>query len=302
MCQERKRAQVQGRLIRAVAPCDKLSNIIFEIPPEVYAEIIQTGEECTCVEKRGNKKVTTPYYLTPAEEYADLTPLNPFDRVILYTAISAYEQGYQFLSFKMMLNAMTGGDKSRIWSEQYKAIKAAVQRLMTVIRINLEPLLKAFPKYRKRHVGASELISPILPCKILDVEINGQKTLAIELLSESPLMTVAKLKQQLITYDLEPLAVPNQNNTAATIVIKDYLLRRVNLMKSARRKRGLSNTILFETLYQNCGLADADKWQKQDARKVVSETLEHFKAVGVIKDFHFERQGNTYRAIIIDND
>lgn len=299
--EKKKKIQVQERLKRATVPCDKLSNIIFEIPPEVYAEIIQTGEECTCVEKRGNKKVTTPYYLTPAEEYADLTPLTPFDRVILYTAISAYEQGYQFLSFKMMLSAMTGDDKNRVYPERFEAIKAAVQRLMTVIKINLNPLLNAFPKYRKRHEGTKELISPILPCKLYDVEINGQKTLAIELLSESPLMTVAKLKQQLITYDLEPLAVPNQNNTPQVIVIKDYLLRRVNLMKSAKRKRGLSNTILFETLYQNCGLADADKWQKQDARKVVSETLEHFKAVGVIKDFHFERQGNTYRAIIIDN-
>ena len=301
MCQERKRAQVQGRLIRAVAPCDKLSNIIFEFPPEVYAEIIQKGEKCGCVEKRGNKQVTTPYYLTPAEEYADLTPLNPFDRVILYTAISAYEQGYQFLSFKMMLSAMTGGGKSRICSEQYKAIKAAVQRLMTVIRINLKPLLNAFPKYRKHYVGESELISPILPCKIFDMEINGQKTLAIELLAESPLMTVAKLKKQLLTYDLTPLAVPNQHNTPQVIVIKDYLLRRIKLMQSSTRKHGLSNTILFETLYQNCGLADADKWQKQDVRKVVSETLNHFKSVGVIKDFSIMRQGNTYRSIKIFN-
>lgn len=296
MCQERKRAQMQGRLIRAVAPCDKLSNIIFEFPPEVYAEIIQKGEECGCVEKRGNKQVTTPYYLTPAEEYADLTPLNPFDRVILYTAISAYEQGYQFLSFKMMLSAMTGGGKSRIWSEQYKAIKAAVQRLMTVIRINLKPLLNAFPKYRKHYVGESELISPILPCKIFDMEINGQKTLAIELLAESPLMTVAKLKRQVVTYDLTPLAVPNQHNTPQVIVIKNYLLRRIALIG-----HGLSSTILFETLYENCGLADASDSIKQNARKEIFNTLNHFKAAGVIKDFSIMRQGNTYRSIKIFN-
>lgn len=300
MCHERKRAQVQGRLIRAVVPCDKLSNIIFEFPPEVYAEILK-GEECGCVEKRGSKKVTTPFFLTPAEEYADLTtPLNPFDRVILNVAISAFEQGYEFLSFKMMLNAMTGDAKSRVWSEQFAAIKAAIKRLMTVISVDLKPLLKAFPKYRKRYVGTTEIISPILPCKLLDVEINGQRTLAIELLGESPLMTIAKLKRQLITYDLE-LAVPNQNNTPQVIVVKHFLLRRIKLMQSATRKRGLSPTILFETLYKECGLADADKWQKQDARKVVTATLNHFKAVGVIKDFTIERQGNRYHSIKIIN-
>lgn len=302
MCQAIKRAQVQRRLIRAVVPCDKLSDIIFEFLPKEYEEIIMNHAECSCWERKGSKEVVTPFWLAPAEEYVDLKPLNAFDRVVLYAAISAYEQGYQFLSFKMMLSAMTGEDKNRVRSEQFEAIKAAVKRLMTVITINLKPLLKAFPKYKKRHVGASELISPILPCKLCDVEINGQRTLAIELLGESPLMTVAKLKQQLITYDLKPLAVPNQNNTPTVIVLKDYLLRRIKLMRSSTRKHGLSNKILFQTLYENCGLADADKWQKQDARKVISETLNHFKAEGVIKNFEFERQGNTYHAIKIIND
>ena len=294
-----KKIQVQRRLRKAVVPCDKLSNHMFNYTADEFKDIILNHEECECVEgqDRKGKEVTTPYYLSAAEEYADLSPLTAFDRELLYGIASAYEQGFKFLSFKMMLSAMTGDVKDKDLSKRLEAIKAAIKRLMTVIRIDLAPLLKAFPKYRKRHVGSAELISPILPCKILDiVEINGQRTFAVELLDESPLMTVAKLKQQLITYDLEPLAVPNQNNTEQVIVIKNYLLRRIKLIK-----RGLNSTMLFDTIYRECGLADADKWQKQNARKEILVTLNHFKAVGVIKDFKAERQGNAFRAIKIIN-
>ena len=278
-----KKIQVQRRLRKAVVPCDKLSNHMFNSADEY--------EEYECVEghDRKGKEVTTPYRLELAGVDKTLTA---FERELLYVAISAWEQGYQFLSFKMILNALTGDVKDKDLSKRLEAIKASVKRLMTVITIDLAPLLKAFPKYRKRHVGSAELTAQILPCKMLDVEINGRRTFAVELLGESPLMTVAKLKQQLITYDLEPLAVPNQNNTEQVIVIKNYLLRRIKLIK-----RGLNST----TIYRECGLADADKWQKQNARKEILVTLNHFKAVGVIKDFKAERQGNAFRAIKIIN-
>ena len=272
-----------------------MSNDPFYYPADEYKAIVQNREECECREghDRKGKEVATPYYLTGSK---DKTPLKPFDREILYVAISAREQGINCLSFQMILNALTGGVKDKDLSKRLEAIKAAVKRLMTVITIDLAPLLNAFPKYRKRHVGSAELTAQILPCKMLDVEINGRRTFAVELLGESPLMTVAKLKQQLITYDLEPLAVPNQNNTEQVIVIKNYLLRRINLIK-----RGLNSTMLFDTIYRECGLADASDSIKRNARKEILDTLNHFKAVGVIKDFKIERQGNTFRAIKIIN-
>ena len=296
--------QVRRRLRKVTVPCDKLSNHMFNYPPEEFAEIILNAESCECVEghDRKGKEIVTPYWLTPPADVklpadiSEIKPLTPFDREVMNVAIGAYEAGYRVLSFTMTLNTLSGEDKDRVYSEQLAAIKTAVKRLMTIIRIDLAPLLKAFPKYRNRHVGDSELISPILPAKIYDVEINGQKTLAIELLAESPLMTVAKLKRQVVTYDLTPLAVPNQHNTPQVIVIKNYLLRRIVLIR-----HGLNPTILFKTLYENCGLADASDSIKQNARKEIFDTLNHFKAIGVIKDYEIEREGNVFRAIKIIN-
>ena len=70
-------------------------------------------------------------------------------------------------------------------------------------------------------------------------------------------------------------------------------------MKSAERKKGLNNSILFETIYKECGFAKATSGEKRDIREVIIDTLNHFKDSKVIKSFEIERQGRIYRSIII---
>lgn len=282
-------------------PCDKLSDHMFNYTPAQYKDIILNHENCDCIEGEDHKgkEVCTPYWLELSKDYVDLSPLTPFDREVLFHAISAFEQGFRVISISMTLDSLTGGEEKRnVRKNQYEAIKASIHKLMkTVITIDLEPLLKAFPKYRKRYIGKAELTSSLLPCRYLDAEINGQKTLAVELFEESPLMTVAKLKKQVLTYDNEPLAIPNQNHTPQVIAIDNYLLRRVHLIK-----RGMNPSILLETVYRYCGIENATKWQKQDARKIIDDTLNHFKAEGIIKNFTWKKQEGEYRSIAIETE
>lgn len=296
---ETQKIQIQRRLDKMIVPCDKLSNHMFNYTPAEYKEIILDHADCGCLEgtDREGKKVITPYWLELSKDYVDLSPLTPFDREVLFHAISAFEQGFRVISISMTLDSLTGGEEKRnVCKNQYEAIKASIHKLMkTVITIDLEPLLKAFPKYRKRYLGKAELTSSLLPCQYLDAEINGQKTLAVNLFAESPLMTVAKLKKQVLTYDNAPLAIPNQNHTPQVIAIDNYLLRRVHLIK-----RGMNPSILLETVYRYCGIENATKRQKQEARKIIEDTLNHFKAEGIIKNFTWKKQDGEYRSISIE--
>ena len=295
-----KKFQVQRRVKKMTAPCDKLSQILFEFSADEYAEILENRDKCGCVEivKKG-KKIITPYWLELVEDYADKLPPDAFTREILFHAMNFYEQGFNVFTFSMTLDSLTGGEEKRhLYKEQYAAIKRAIDKLgFTRIEIALAPLFKVFPKYAanfKDNCDRARIIGCLLPMKYLETEINGQKTFAVKLLDESPLMTYAKLKKQLLTYDTTPLAIAGQNNTPTVITIKNYLLRRIKLIE-----HGLNPIILFETIYKNCGLVDADKWKKQDARKEIEITLNSFKADGVIKNFEFEKQGRAYRNIKI---
>ena len=297
-----KSLQVQRRIKKFTAPCDKLSQIIFEFYADEYADILDNHEQCGCVEsvKKG-KKVITPYWLEIVGDYKDKLPPDAFTREILFHAMNFFEQGFNFFTFSMALDSLTGGEEKRnICKEQYAAIKAAIDKLgFTRIEIDIMPLINAYPKYAANYKGnrdrdRARIIGCLLPMKYLETEVNGQKILVVKLLDESPLMTYAKIKKQVLTYDITPLAIAAQNNTPQVITIKNYLLRRIKLIN-----RGLSSTILFETLFRNCGLADATSKQKWDARKEIETTLNSFKADGVIKNFEFEKQGGGYRSIKI---
>ena len=297
MTLEEKKVQIQRRIKKLVVPCDKLTNGLFNFPPEEYADIITNRDKCGCLEdvKRG-KRIITPYWLELVGEYESLLPPNPFDREVLFACISAYEQGYQVITFSMVLDTLTGGvEKYRVHKEQYAAIRDAFNKLMSLrIEIDLEPLLKAFPKYKANHTGEMRLVGTLLPCKYVEGKINGQKTLTVKLLDESPLMTVAKIKRQILDYDADALAIAEQNNTPTVITLKNWLLRRIKLID-----HGLNSSILLDSLYAECGLADAADSSKFNARKAISDILSAFKAEGVIRDFEIERQGRYYRAIKI---
>ena len=291
--------QVQRRA-KKIEPDDKLSNHVFNIPAKKFANILDNHKRCGCVEGHKNGvKVVTNYWLELIEGYVDLSPFTPFHREVLFAAISAYEQGVRVITFRTTLHSLTGGNQTRVRNDQFEAFKAAFDRLGSVrIKIDLAPLFKAYPKYAANFKGnrdRAELVGILLPLTYLETEINGQKNLTVKLLDESPLMTVAKLKKQLLTYDTAPLAISGQNNTPQVITVKNFLLRRIELIK----QRGLNSSILFDTLYKECGLADADNGKKRDTRKVIADILNSFKADGVIKNFEFERRGNAYRSIKI---
>ena len=292
-----EKLQMQQRMKKLVVPCDKLSNHMFNYSADEYADILKYRDRCGCVEgvKKG-KKIVTPYWLELVEGFEDKLPPDAFAREVLFHAISAYEQGIRIITISTTLDSLSGGgEKRNVYKEQYAAIRGAFDKLaFTRIVVDIEPLLKAYPKYRKNYDGELKLIGTLLPCRFLEGKINGQKTFVIELLGESPLMTVAKLKKQVLTYDATPLAIAEQKNTPQVITVKNYLLRRIKLIK-----RGLSPIILLKTLYENCGLTDATDSIKQNVRKEIADILSSFKAENVIQNFHFERQGRAYRAIKI---
>ena len=295
-----KSCQVQQRPTKLTVPCDKLSKIIFTISRDEYAGIIENHEVCYCSEgvKKG-EKVETPFWLKHVKDYKDKLPPDGFTRAVLFHAMNFLERGFKFFTFSMVFDSLNGGEEKRhICKEQYDAIKRAIDNLgFTLITIDLKPLLEACPKYAANFKGdlkRAEIVGCLLPMKYAEIEINGQKTLAVKLLDESPLMTYAKLKNQVMTYDISPLAIPGQKNTPQVMTIKNYLLRRIEL---ARQRKGIRPIILFDTLYKNCGLADASDSTKQNARKIIVDTLKAFVSDGVIKNFEFERQDGTYRAI-----
>lgn len=295
-----KKIQVQSRMRKLVVPIDKLSNVIFGFNPSEYAGFVQKHAEGRCREcvKKG-KRIITPYWLENIDGYENYLPLDGFHRDVLIRAISWFEQGYRSVTIGMTLSSLSGEDKSRVHKAQYDAIVEAFKKLMkTIITVELAPLLKAVPKYRNNFKGGNftKLTSPILPCKFLESEINGQQALTVEFLDESPLMTIAKMKRQILTYDATPLAIPRQRCTERVIVVKNYLLFRIELLKQNR----FDNLIIsLERIYRECGCDAADRSQKQVIRNTVKTTLKEYTKVGIIIGYEFIKRNEKFHSVKI---
>lgn len=290
-----------------IVPCDKLSNHFFNLPADFYRQIGDGKIELNCREdKKG--EVVTPYWLELVEGYIDLSPLDSFDREVLYACISAYEQGFKGVSIKMTLNAMTGdGNHSREYGEMVEAFRKSIKRLcFTKITVDVAPLLRAYPKYKKRYKGddTCRISDMLLPARVIESTVNGQEVnFFVEFRGESPIMTVARLKNQLITYDIAPLDVPKQRKTPTATVISNWLLRRVTAITTGRLD---NNSILLERderrnlsgLYDECNVTDS-RSSKRNARKVIEETLNHFVGEGVIESWEWHMENGAYHSITI---
>lgn len=280
-------------------PNEKLSEKVFTRTSEQYRQMIETGDEFEIVEAviKG-KEIVTKYWLEHIDGYTDMTPLREFDKDVLTACISAQEAGFKFATDRIIFHVLSGGKPpySTITAEMREKILESIRRLMkTVIRIDMTDICKAVKKYGAK-MSKPQLVSSILPCKYVDGAIlNGQRTAIIEFLDESPLMTVAKAKGQILTFDVAELNVAGQHNTPMITELKNYILERVHEIKA--HSHNMTPTITFADVFGHCGLSDAPRWQIQDARKAVFTVFEHLKSSGVIHSFEKKKTGGAYSAI-----
>lgn len=288
-----KKFQVQERLKTMISPNDKLTKTITKLPADDYVDIIKTGDKCSIDEKaKGRTKVKSYFRLKLVDGYCDLSPLNSFDRFVLTVCISAQDAGAECVTVDSIFRVMTGSHRNIPRPEQKAAILQSIERLMSVI-IEIdssEPLKKMKYKDLKPRI-----VSTLLPAEYLDgVEVNGQSTTVIHFLTESPLLSVARAKKQIISYPVELLDVPNQNQTPLVMTIKSYVIQRVH---EIIKHKNMEKTLTYEDIFKRCGLADANRRQRQQARKTIDDVMEHLKTEGVIQSFEKVKKGRTYYSI-----
>ena len=61
----------------------------------------------------------------------------------------------------------------------------------------------------------------------------------------------------------------------------------------------MTPTITFDDLFKHCDLTDANRWQKQDARKTVLGVMENLKSESTIKSFELTKKDGSFYGISI---
>ena len=293
-----KKFQRQRSVKELVIPNDKLSKVVMHLSDDEFQRYA-TDEARGVDEKFGRKQVTSQFWFELKDEVTDLRALDEFDFDVLTVCISAQAAGCEGVTLNEINRLMSGGKdhKQKLRPSRREEIWQSVKRMMrTTLHVDFTQLTKT-GKY-KGLPESGRLTSTILPCSLLEgATINGRHIEdAIHFQGTSPLLIIARAKNQLLRCPVGLLDVPNQNNTETVTKLKNYVTRRVLEIKA---HVNLTPTIRFDCVYTNCGLDGTSDSIKQNARKAILEVLKHLKEQGAILDFTVEKDGGIYRSIKI---
>ena len=292
---EIEKFQTNTRLQNVISPNDKLIKTLFNLSTNEYYDAIQNNISIAVTETIiSGKKIQTHFKLNGGGFATLKRPFNEYDRAIFDVCISAREEGFFGLTRDSLFRALIGGKTNQHpRPNQATAILESLERLMTIIKIDFNQTREKIPKYNS---VPAQIISPILPCIVLNnVLVNGQLTSLIKFTDESPLTKIARAKKQIITSPISLRDIANQKNTPLVIMIKSYVIRRVLEIIL----HNMTPSITFSDVFKHCDLTNANRWQKQDARKIILGIMENLKSKGIIKSFEFTKKGDTFYSVTI---
>ena len=302
---DKKNNNIQLQPVKKIlVPIDKLNSGLF-------------GVENLKLEKNDGKKnqytftdsgVDVPIFLEPSRG-----ELNISDFALFCAICSEYSVGNKLFTIRRLWRKI--GGSHTLTDEMKNFISDSVDKLaFTKFTADLSKL-----NNKHHYTDDCEKIFKgyLLPIKSVERKINGQTSECVfQIIDTPPLLEIAMLKKQLAAYDFKMLDVPNLRITPITLKIKFYLFYRTICIVGSRKPhnkhfRGRDNgggyrfktatklqpIILFNTLFEQCGLADADRFKQRDARETIKKILDHFKAENLISDWHFEKKNGKFYSI-----
>lgn len=280
---------------------DKATKRFFNLTRESYQKLLESNAKATLVEKKNHKKfgnIKSSFSISNENGFSNFIPLDEHDRAVLSVCVSNWLEGNRYITPAIIYRGLTGkvndaSGNSKPSPVQLKAILQSIDRLMFTA---YDPqILDAYEKLE--YISGEDKIvikkSAVLPCYRAEVTINGQTSDVIYFDRESPFLTQASLKKQMLTYDAELLDVPNQNNSPTIIAAKNYVMRRIQEIILHK----MTPTITFADIFQKCRIKDADNKTKKRVREGIVKLFEHLNAKNHIKSFELVKKRNAFYAI-----
>jgi|GEM_PF-1654777 len=291
--------QVYPNKQRIVPNC-KIAKTISNLTDQQFDDMIQKGDSRGIIEKKHHKKfgdIITAYRIVSDNEYDDSSdPLSEFDRDVLSVCISEWEVGNRYTTPAIIYRGLTGkvnkNTDAMPSKDQYAAIIHSIKKL---ISITLDTELSDVNEQLNYNDGKSQKIfSPLLPAELISTFVNGQSISdVVNFLSESPVMTIARPRKQLLTFDASILDIPKQQNTKMNITAKNYVMCRIQEIKLHK----LQPIITFADVFQKCRIENADNKTKLRVRQLIIDFMEHLKSKGEIRGFEVTKKAQTFHSV-----
>ena len=298
-----------------IYPSKQLTIATDKLKKNIFNPTKQSTKRSVIEDKKSGTK--TPLIIKFSDDFKDKKNITAYDELVFDICLSEQFKGNEFTTPAIIHRAM-GGSKTNFTAKEKEKILQSVRKLATTyIDFDITDICK---KFGYNNGESYKYSGYLLPAEYITKTINGQvDTAVIHFLRKSPLLDVAMFKGQFITCGVSLLDVPNIRNTEIILSLKGYLLRRIIQIVgshkphkkhfdgkqkggkiSFKQSKKLEKTILLETLFEQCGLADADNGKKRDARNAITKIMNNFKEKKFISEWRFDKVNGKFRAIFFE--
>lgn len=239
----------------------------------------------------------------------DKYKINEYDRAVYNAVTSLYIVGNIMITIDMIYKTMIGkkGEESAKIQKHYNSISESMEKLRyTNVKIHLKNEISERKLTIYNENMEDGIIDSMLLCwksitlKSKNHTVTGYKINDIPILYEY----ASIISKQVLTIDINVLNTPI-NNTSNVIILKNYLIRRIEVIKNKKNKQS-QNTILLSTIYELLNIYEGDKTTKQiekatsKIRKDIGDILGYWKGINYIKNYKVEKNGRSFYSVKID--
>ena len=280
-----------------ITPTTKANNIIFDTTKNTA--IYECLREVAVEKSRSKKEINVLISLQYTEEDKALdSKINRFDREVYDAITTQFINGQNdYITDNMIAFVLSGGDKSKknTFSEKLKkAINDSVYKLWhTDFNLDFTEQAKAY----HMNIEDCKYKGPLLACEQVEMKLNGEVITTYHIIRKPILYEYANHLGQVMQIDLNRLAIEGLENTPENILIKNYLNRRIEIMKN-KNNSVTSNIIRYKAIYELIDF-DGNKVEAKRIRDKVKKCLDEFIKLGIIKSYEEIKEGREIAKIKI---
>lgn len=235
-------------------------------------------ELCVIPERKVITKVAIGY---DGMNVQGLEQLSPFDRSVLDGVCTLIEAGNMIISPAQICRTMTGAEKPS--QRQVDEVEASVDKQMgylVTIDCTDELIARGIKGY-----FASDTTNCIEARKRLIQSPNGQEFLGYIIKDVPIIYAYSKRIEQVASFPQKLLKAGNLQNTDNNILIRDYMLRRIDGMKKMKSNNLKSRRVKYSTVWRD-GMGHASAFTKTEKNRL-KRTVGDFLS-GLVSEHHIK--------------
>lgn len=266
---------------------------------EITKDFMDNGEIMLAViNPDKTNEISTYNSLTYEGENISITGKQTFtayDRAVHNAVSTLWAAGNQIITPQRVYMTMAGIKEREYISPQ--AIGAVTKSIEKSRATKLKIDFTAEAKAKKLNVESAVIDSMLLNVDKITVRAGGEVKEAYKITRTPALYEYAQLTKQIISVPIGLLDIRQATrNTEYIIPIKEYLLRRIGIMKN---NGGMGNKIVYNTIFEEAGIKTENPTQTKRYRDSIKAILDLWKKEKEIKGYKEYKDGKCIKGITI---